>query len=335
MYFRPQQPHGEGVTVGFGFLAVIMVILGIFSLFSSINYYLVNIPYYTLLGFQIWRIFTAFVAMPDILTMIFTLIVLYMMSFEEYRVGSSRFVLTMFFRNIAIQIGVVVIGLILQLLTGLPVYSFGIWPVLMTTITMRCLENPEGETTLCFGSCPIRNKYYPLVILAIFVAFASLVGLPVDFILGYLLGLWMHNKPNVRQTIDPSYKTVMSFENFLRNLDGKLGLLIGENEAGHFDVGGHNPPTQPQLMGYQQNPQYGYQGQGYPPQGQGYAMPGQGYPPQGQYFNPGRPGGYPPAPQPFTGRGVSIGGAELPPVHPQPYYGGYPPQPFTQAPMNR
>lgn len=322
MYRRPQEPHGEGITLGFGFMAVFIGILGIISLFSSFNLALVNHPLLTLFGFQIWRIFTALIAMPDIITTIFTLLVLYMMSFEEYRVGSSRFILSMFFRNIFIQIGVVFFGLVVILLTGMNVISFSIWPVLILSITLRCLENPEGETNMCFGSLPIKNKYYPLALVAIFSVLSLVFTIfPVDLILGYLLGLWMNQNPAIKTIVDPSYKTVIGFEGFLRNLDGKLGRLIGENEAGHFDPSPQNFVPM-QQMGNQQRPMNA---------GQQFAQ-------NGQYFSPGtQPGGSPQ--QPFTGRGVAIGGSDVRPQWqqaPPPYIhqDGYPPQPYNQ-PMTR
>lgn len=332
MYYGPQQqPHGEGITLGFGFYAAIMGTIGIFSLFTPLGLMLANIPILTVLGFQLWRIFTALFAIIDIFSLIISLLLLFMMSFDERRTGTSRFILSLFFRSVAIQIGVTIAGLLIAIFTSrYLVISFGIMPTLMVSLTLQCLQNPEGETNLCCGALPVKNKYYPVVLIAIFGGFGLVLMniIPADLIIGYLLALWMNGNPMVRDKVDPSYSTVVGFENFLRNLDGKLGKLILENEAGHFEPAARNPIPMQQAAPYQQYPAH----QQYPPQGyQNYGAP----------YSPGRPmgaGPQPESPQPFAGRGLVIGGSDVQPAAnwQQPHSAhacGYPQAPYNQPQM--
>lgn len=315
MYRGPNNPGGEFderaagpvIGVGFGLPAAIVAVLTILSLFSSINMSLINIPPITLFGFQIWRIFTSIVATPDFISGFFTLLMLFFISVtEEPRWGSSRLILTMYFRNLAIQLGVTFIGLIVTLMTGLVTFSYGIFPAMIVVITIRCKENPEGDRDCCCGIM-IKNKYYPIVLLTIFVLLEYFMGaFALDIILGYALGYWMYENPSVRDAIDPKHSTVLWFESFLKNFDGKLGTFISEDEASRFAAQGGDPMN-PMAMfnrfGAQPNNQANTGGAaGYNQQGGGAVYQQQG----GRQPQAQRPQGY------FQGQGVQIGGNGYP-----------------------
>lgn len=250
MYQGPNNPDGDYnaglprpvIGVGFGLPGIIVAILGIVSLFNMFNIALINIPPLTLLGFQIWRIFTCIVSTPDIISALFTLLMLFFISAsEEQKVGSSRLILSMYYRNIVIQLGVTFIGILITSATGLMTFSYGIFPVIMVIITMRCLEDPEGDRDCCCGIM-IKNKNYPIVLLVIFFILELMASsFALDMLLGYLLGYWMHINPSVQHSIDPSYATILWFESFLKPLDGRLGTFISESEAGAVTAQAANP----------------------------------------------------------------------------------------------
>lgn len=63
--------------------------------------------------------------------------------------------------------------------------SFGLWNTVILYITVRAFENPEMEVNfLCFP-IKIKNKYYPVAI----IAFVNILSFPqIDLVAAVLLG---------------------------------------------------------------------------------------------------------------------------------------------------
>lgn len=70
--------------------------------------------------------------------------------------------------------------------------------------------------------CPIQNKVYPLVLLAISLALSGFSGC-LDMIFGYLLALAINKSVYLRDKIEPSDNKIALIESYLIKWDGKIG----------------------------------------------------------------------------------------------------------------
>lgn len=228
---------GKGLTwaqvpMGFYLVSTITVLMYLVHFFTDIGHDLINIPEKTLLGFQLWRLLFGYFVCPDIYSLIFSIFALYMISLtEEMKTGTARYFLDLFYRNVIIQIGVAVIGLALREIVNINIISFGIWPAYIVIITLRCLSHPEDETYLCMMACPVKNKYYPYILLTMFLPFIYLYGLQVDLWLGFIWGHILYYFPEFEKKVDPGNDTIMSTENFMLKFDKTLGTVITEFAA--------------------------------------------------------------------------------------------------------
>jgi hypothetical protein len=62
--------------------------------------------------------------------------------------------------------------------------SAGLWPLIMSLITIECLRNPEADY---FFFCSFKAKYYPWILLLFFMIFNQFV-IQVDVLSGILFG---------------------------------------------------------------------------------------------------------------------------------------------------
>lgn len=89
--------------MGFYLLSLTSLSVWISSFFFNLPYYLANIPVYTIFKLQVWRLFTSFISVADIFSLLFTLLMYFFVCMsEESDSGTSRFLLRIFFRNAAI-----------------------------------------------------------------------------------------------------------------------------------------------------------------------------------------------------------------------------------------
>ncbi len=244
-YARGEEtPHGNpfeasagmkwsDVPVGFYLLAGTMSSLYLASLVVPLDRLLMNMPEYTLFFLNFWRVLVPFLVTPDPFTLLFTLLALYMMSItEEKFTGSARYLLEVLYRSLAIQLVFTCVGAALWLLLGLETKSFGVWPVYMVIITLRCLEFPEKETYLFLMYYPIKNKHYPPILLLLFLPYTFFYGLSVDIWVGFSLAHLMNQSSAVEKAVDPSPAAILAVEKWLTGLSFSFGSVITEAMAG-------------------------------------------------------------------------------------------------------
>ena len=144
--------------------------------------------------------------------------------------------------------------------------------------------------------------------LALYLPFALMTGLPVDMVVSLALAYAMNGNPSFRDAIDPSTRTVISLENKLLGLHNKLGRLVLDKDTTR---GG---PVEDQLQEMNAERVNRYQNHGIDPEQQRYAAQGNYMRAPGQFGNP-QPFAYNSPGYTFQGAGVSIGGS---PVHDRP-----------------
>jgi hypothetical protein len=227
------------IPSGFYILLIAMSSIFLLTMITGLGFLLINIPVYTVLKLQVWRVFFSYLVIMDIISLLITFLVLFSLSMtEEATAGTGRYMLQILYKNLAIQLGVTVVGLLFYALFGMKVFSMGIWPVYFVYLTSRCLENPEGVTYFCMMPCPIKNKYYPLMLLGIFTVFSMAQGFPIDIWLGFALAHLQRRFIVVAQWLEPSERWCVKAQDFLSRFDGKLGkiapLTAPEQREGPF-----------------------------------------------------------------------------------------------------
>lgn len=238
-----EKPHGNpfdasaglgwaDVPVGFYLLAATTTVVFLASRVVPLDWLLVNVPQYTLLYLNVWRVVAPFLVTPDLFSLAFTLLALYMMSVTEERfTGSARYLLEVCYRSVAIQLVYTVVGFVFWLFLGAHTQSFGVWPVYMVIITLRCLEFPEKETYLCWAYYPVKNKHYPLLLLLLFVPWILFYGLPLDIWVAFSLAHLMNQSAAVEKAVDPSPAAIQAVEKWLAGLTFSYGTVVTEAMA--------------------------------------------------------------------------------------------------------
>ena len=160
---------------------IISIILYLFNIFIPfISLIFANIPYYTLIFFNIWRLITNPFITTNLLSIIFSLFFWCEEAVKlERKFGTVKYMLIFFMNAFFIQI----IYTFLILLFSLCIRSMsllkikirksgirndGLWPILLCEITSLCLRNPEELKKFYCFSFSLKMKYYPLILLSLF-----------------------------------------------------------------------------------------------------------------------------------------------------------------------
>ena len=232
----------KSIPTGFYVLSLTSLAIMVLTLFTGLGGYLINVPVLTVLKLQIWRVFFCYLVCPEIFSLIFSLLIIFSLSMtEESRVGTGRFMLQLFWKNFFVQLGVVVVGMLLYLLFSIEtIFSFNIWPVYFVFLTIQCWENPEGVTFFCMMPCPIKNRYYPLLLLAFFTILSGKA--PVDLFIGFGLGALATRYVVIKTWFEPSEKWARKMQDVLMRFDGSLGRVVPIEEGAREGPFGNQAP---------------------------------------------------------------------------------------------
>jgi membrane associated rhomboid family serine protease len=182
------------------FIMISSVTLYILSWFLPITV-LVNIPYESLGKFQIWRFVTSTFVNLSIFNLIFAFIFWIPDAIRlENTSGTVRYALNFMINsclvNILFAIVMGILSVFLNTSDVLRISSYGLWPVIMSEITMLCIANPENSVNFLTLPIVIKSKFYPWVL----VGFMSLLSFSIRFDLlagiayGYIFFYYLRNK---------------------------------------------------------------------------------------------------------------------------------------------
>ena len=135
--------------------------------------------------FQIWRLFTGLFVHPQLLTLLFAMMSHLPHAYNaEKTIGTiryfSRFFMLGFF---SLFLFTVACGI-----AGLNAISIGLWPMLFCDLVIECMSAPELARGLCCLPIQIKQKWYPLILIAIF----SIMFFDVSMWFGLLVGYMYH-----------------------------------------------------------------------------------------------------------------------------------------------
>lgn len=186
------------------FIVISTLILYVLNLFLPfVAFILSDIPYYTVFYVQIWRLFTTVFMTTGIFSIIFAFVFwIREASSLERSMGTIKYMVVFFMNSVLIQVIYCIVMIFLalifrssrimaskQFLSG--VRNEGLWPVIMSEITLLCMSNPEAGMHFFFFPCEIKAKYYPFVLFGIF---TLLSNFHIDFevLSGIIYGVLYH-----------------------------------------------------------------------------------------------------------------------------------------------
>ena len=221
---------------------IITIILYILNLkLKFISYYLINIPSYTFLRLQLWRLITS----VFITTNIFQIILAFFVwvknaSLLETSLGTIKYSLIFFVNSICIQLINIIILLIFSLINQniiKPEIKFkknsGIWGIVMCEMTLLCVSNPESPMKLLLLPFTVKAKIYPVILVILFVV-ANYLEIDVEIISGIIYGIiyfyFLKTKLQISDSIVQKLESSSVFKK-LRSIKGFISI-------NHISTGG-------------------------------------------------------------------------------------------------
>jgi len=166
------------------FIKIIFFITIVLYLFNSfapfISWIFANVPYYTIIYLNIWRLITTPFITTNLLSIIFSIYFWYQEAVKiEKEIGTVKYMLIFLINSFFIQIMYTSISCLLWLIMrstsilklkirNSGIRNDGLWPILLCDLTLLCLSNPEKLQKFYSFRFSLKAKYYPLVLLAIF-----------------------------------------------------------------------------------------------------------------------------------------------------------------------
>ena len=221
--------------------------------FISFSLAFANIPYYTILKFQIWRLLTSNFISTNFLNLIFVIFFWLPQSMNlERSIGTVRYMINFFVNSIFIQLLYDLFLLIFSIFNSSIVLkkiyydknnnmeyieSDGLWPYIMMEMTILCLANPENEMNiLCFSS-PIKSKYYPLILFVILtvcnftIKFDLIAGILYGCIYVYYLRNYLDFDEQTIEKIEGSFlfNYTKNYPSFVKKSNVDASLLLGND----------------------------------------------------------------------------------------------------------
>ena len=176
---------------------IITIILYILNLkLKCISFYLINVPSYTVLHFQIWRLLTSVFITTNIFQIIMAFFVyLKYASLLEISLGTIKYTLIFFINSICIQIINIFIFSFFSLINNKHFNSekksknnSGLWGMVMCEMTLLCLSNPESPMKLLLIPFTVKAKIYPVILVIIFLLL-NYLEIDIEIISGIIYGI--------------------------------------------------------------------------------------------------------------------------------------------------
>ena len=221
--------------------------------FISFSLAFANIPYYTILKFQIWRLLTSNFISTNFLNLIFVIFFWLPQSMNlERSIGTVRYMINFFVNSIFIQLLYDLFLLIFSIFNSSIVLkkiyydknnnmeyieSDGLWPYIMMEMTILCLANPENEMNILCFSYPIKSKYYPLILFVILtvcnftIKFDLIAGILYGCIYVYYLRNYLDFDEQTIEKIEGSFlfNYTKNYPSFVKKSNVDASLLLGND----------------------------------------------------------------------------------------------------------
>ena len=193
----------NSITFVVRIIVVISMILWSLDLITinNVSFCLANIPYYTIGYFQIWRLITGNLITTGLFNLL--LAIIFWVSdgmIIEKEQGSVKYLIYFLIHTTIIQIIYTLLYLLFIGISQKPntIYSSGLWSYILCEITINCLVSPNTKIYLLCIPYAIKAKFFPIIILFIFMIFGGFeLGMLIGVIYGFLYGLFLQNILNI------------------------------------------------------------------------------------------------------------------------------------------
>jgi membrane associated rhomboid family serine protease len=206
---------------------------------------LANIPLNTITKFRIWSLATSSLVQAQILNLLFSFLFWVPHAIRlENTSGTVRYLLCFFVNSMCIQVIFIVFCLLLSLMSSMFLMSpsIGLWPFLMSEITLLSLAHPENPMQLFMIPYTFKAKYYPWALFAFWsllnmsISFDNLAGIVFGYIYFYKLRERLSFSDRLVYKIE-NYKVVKYFSTFsgfipLQSSNINLSVNMENNQGG-------------------------------------------------------------------------------------------------------
>ena len=227
---------------------IITIVLYILNLkLTFISYFFINVPSYTILKFQIWRLITSVFITTNIFQIILAFFVwVKYASLLETSLGTIKYTLIFLLNTFCIQVFNIVIYSFFSLLNHKTFNSeikskknSGLWGIVMCEMTLLCVSNPESPMKLLLIPYTVKAKIYPIILVLMFIL-VNYLEIDVEIISGVIYGFiyfyYLKTKLQISDTfvqkleINPALKWLINFKGFISVTHISNGMPISINK---------------------------------------------------------------------------------------------------------
>ena len=227
---------------------IITIVLYILNLkLTFISYFFINVPAYTILKFQIWRLITSVFITTNIFQIILAFFVwVKYASLLETSLGTIKYTLIFLLNTFCIQVFNIVIYSFFSLLNHKTFNSeikskknSGLWGIVMCEMTLLCVSNPESPMKLLLIPYTVKAKIYPIILVLMFIL-VNYLEIDVEIISGVIYGFiyfyYLKTKLQISDTfvqkleVNPALKWLSNFKGFISVTHISNGMPISINK---------------------------------------------------------------------------------------------------------
>ena len=227
---------------------IITIVLYILNLkLTFISYFFINVPSYTILKFQIWRLITSVFITTNIFQIILAFFVwVKYASLLETSLGTIKYTLIFLLNTLCIQVFNIVIYSFFSLLNHKTFNSeikskknSGLWGIVMCEMTLLCVSNPESPMKLLLIPYTVKAKIYPIILVLMFIL-VNYLEIDVEIISGVIYGFiyfyYLKTKLQISDTfvqkleVNPALKWLINFKGFISVTHISNGMPISINK---------------------------------------------------------------------------------------------------------
>ena len=172
-------------------VSVILFILSFVNIMNPVILAMANTPFNTIQHFYFWSIFTSSFINLSIINFIFGFAAWIPEALKLERAsGTLKFSFLFFIHSILIQVLFIIlaylIGIVFHSITETP--SAGIWPLVIATLNLNCLLNPNEKISLFFIPIPIPAIFIPWILFLFFTLINGFRVFQIDILAAILYG---------------------------------------------------------------------------------------------------------------------------------------------------
>ena len=212
---------------------IITIVFYILNLkLTFISYYLINVPAFTILRFQIWRLITSVFITTNIFQIILAFFVwVKYASLLETSLGTIKYTLIFLVNTFCIQVLNLIIYPFFSLVHKKSFNSeikskknSGLWSIVMCEMTLLCVSNPESPMKLLLIPYTVKAKIYPIILVLMFIL-VNYLEIDVEVISGVIYGFIYFYYLKTKLQISDSFVQKLETNNGFKWLSNFKGFI--------------------------------------------------------------------------------------------------------------